>query len=63
MKTDPIPVWKFFDIPHNAIDICHELAILKADKSDEKYYWQRAAKFLESIKSHTTDQLTERDFN
>jgi len=63
MNTDPIPVWKFFDIPQNAIDICHELAILKADKPEEKYYWQRAANFLENVKSQTANQLSERDFD
>ena len=63
MNTDPIPVWQFFQIPHNSIEICHELAKKHADSIIEKRYWQRAAKFLDHVKSQTTDQLIERDFD
>jgi len=63
MKADPIQVWKFFEIPDNGIEICLELSKKNADKSKEKLYWQRAADFLENVKSQTADQLIERDFD
>ena len=63
MNTDPMPVWKFFEIPTNVIDICLELAKKQVDNTKEQYYWHRAAEFLETVKSQTTDQLIERDFD
>jgi hypothetical protein len=63
MKTDPIPVWKFFEIPPNGIEICLELAKNQPENSREKLFWHRAADFLENVKSQTTDQLVERDFD
>jgi len=63
MNTDPIPVWQFFQIPHNSIEICHELSKIHADSINEKRYWQRAAEFLDKVRSQTTDQLIERDFD
>ena len=63
MNTDPIPVWKFFEIPSNAVDICFELAKKHAENSREKLYWHRAGKFLKRVKSQTTSQLIERDFD
>lgn len=63
MNSDPIPVWKFFEIPSNAIEICIELVKKHPDNSKEQLYWQRAAEFLEKVKTQTTNQLTERDFD
>jgi len=63
VKTDPIPVWEFFEIPHNGIEICHELVKKKADNSNEKLFWKRAAAFLAKVKLQTADQLVERDFD
>jgi hypothetical protein len=63
VKTDPIPVWKFFEIPHNGIEICQQLAINQADNSKEKQFWHRAAALLAEVKSQTADQLIERDFD
>ena len=63
MKTDPIPVWKFFEIPPNGIIICLELAKNHPDNSREYLFWQRAAEFLKNVKSQTADQLIERDFD
>jgi hypothetical protein len=63
MKTDPIPVWQFFEIPENGIDLCYELAKEYSEDSREKLYWLRAAEFLGKFKSQTADQLDERDFD
>jgi hypothetical protein len=63
MNTDPIPVWKFFEIPSNAIDICFELAKKYTENSPEKLYWRRVGEFLKKVKSQTTNQLIERDFD
>jgi hypothetical protein len=63
MRIDPVPVWKFFDIPENALAICRHLAESRNGQSSDSIYWQRAASFLESVKSHTVDELPERDFD
>jgi len=63
MKTDPIPVWKFFEIPNNGIELCLEIAKEYINDTRERLYWQRAAEFLEKVKSKTADQLDERDFD
>jgi len=63
VKIEPIPAWKFFEIPSNGIDICLELAKIHADNSKDKLYWHRAADFLNNVKLQTADQLSERDFD
>lgn len=63
MKTDPIPVWKFFEIPDNAVELCLHLAKEKPAASNESNFWHRAAEFLENVKSQTANQLEERDFD
>ena len=63
MKIDPIPVWQFFEIPENAIEICNQLAKSTKEQVEDGLYWQRAANFLSSVKLNTVDQLPERDFD
>lgn len=63
MNTDPIPVWKFFEIPPNSIEICLKLAKIQSDNSKTQLHWLRAAEFLEKVKLQTTNQLSERDFD
>ena len=63
MKIEPVPVWAFFEIPENAVELCHRLAKEKDQQSIDSNYWQRAAHFLEEVKSNTIDQLPERDFD
>jgi len=63
MNIDHIPVWKFFKIPDNAVELCLQLAKEKPAASNESNFWHRAAEFLENVKSQTADQLEERDFD
>ena len=63
MKIDPVPVWTFFEIPENAIELCHRLAKENNQELKDNKYWQRAARFLEEVKLNTVDQLPERDFD
>ena len=63
MNIDPIPVWKFFEIPDNAVELCLQLAKEKPAASNESNFWHRAAEFLENVKSQTANQLEERDFD
>ena len=63
MKIDPVPVWTFFDIPENAIELCQRFAQKKDEQLIDRDYWQRAARFLQAVKSNTVDQLAERDFD
>ncbi len=63
MNIDPIPVWKFFEIPDNAVELCLQLANKKPAASNESNFWHRAAEFLEKVESQTADQLEERDFD
>lgn len=63
MKTDPIPVWKFFEIPENGVEICVEISREFPENSRESDYWQRAREFLGKVKNQTTDQLNTRDFD
>ena len=62
MNIDPIPVWIFFQIPDDAVDICIKLAQSKTN-AEEGSYWERAASLLSKVKSTTVDELTERDFD
>ncbi len=63
MNIDPIPVWAFFEIPSNAVEVCKKLAQIKKTNAEESSYWQRAASFLVNVKSTTVDELKERDFD
>jgi hypothetical protein len=63
MDIDPIPVWAFFEIPANAVEVCQKLAQNKKTNADESSYWQRAASFLTNVKSTTVDELQDRDFD
>jgi hypothetical protein len=63
MKVDPIPVWQFFEIPDNGLELCDEIANEYPGGSRENIYWQRAGEFLEKVKVQTIDQLNERDFD
>ena len=63
MKIDPVPVWKFFEIPDNAVELCRKQARKKGLPSGESQYWKRAATFLEAVKASTVDKLPERDFD
>ena len=63
MDLDSIPVWAFFEIPANAVEVCQKLAQCKKTDAEESSYWQRAASFLMNVKSTTVDDLQERDFD
>jgi hypothetical protein len=63
MKIDPIPVWQFFDIPEDAIELCYKLSSASEVPSQESQYWKRAAQFLKAVKARTVDNLPERDFD
>ena len=63
MKTDPIPVWQFFEIPDNGTELCLEIAKEYVHNSRERLYWDRAAEFLKKVRAKTADQLEERDLD
>jgi hypothetical protein len=63
MDIDPIPVWTFFEIPANAVEVCKKLAQRKKTNAEESMYWQRAASFLVNVQSTTVDELKGRDFD
>ena len=63
MNIDPIPVWAFFEIPANAVEVCNKLAQNKKTDAEESTYWQRAASFLANVKLTTVDELQVRDFD
>ena len=63
MNTDPIPVWKFLDLPDNGIELCKEIASEYQLDSRENTYWLRVGDFLNKVKFKTTDQLNTRDFD
>ena len=63
IKIDPVPVWKFFEIPEDAVEWCKKRANKKGVRSQEGLYWKRAAAFLETVKVCTVDKLPERDFD
>ena len=63
MGAERLPVWQFFQIPQDAIDHCHLLANKYESGSEQYAYWKRAAEFLQSVKSKSVDQLSERDFD
>jgi len=63
MKIDPVPVWKFFEIPEDAIERCEKRAHKKGMCSQEGLYWKRAATFLQTVRASTVDKLPERDFD
>ena len=63
MDIDPIPVWAFFEIPANAVEVCKKLAQTKKTNAEESKYWQRAASFLANVKSTTVNELHIRDFD
>ena len=63
MKTDQIPVWVFFEIPENGIELSKKIAGEYPADSRESNYWLRVGKFLSRVKSQTADQLNTRDFD
>ena len=63
MNTDQIPVWTFFEIPENGIELSRKIASEYPADSREHNYWLRVGEFLSKVKSQTTDQLNTRDFD